>query len=54
MGRQLVSLNTVVRVDFAEKVMVIQRLERHEELAMYLTSKAKGTASAKALRHEHT
>lgn len=37
----------VVRVDFIEKVMVIQRLERHEELAMYITSKAEKTASAK-------
>lgn len=43
----------VVRVDFIEKVMVIQRLERHEELAMYITSKAEKTASAKVPRHEH-
>lgn len=42
MGGQLVSLTMVVRVDFIEKVTVNKRLDRHEELAMYITSKAEG------------
>lgn len=52
-GRQLVILNRIVRVDFTEKIMINQRLQRCEELAMYITSKAEGTASTKVLRHVH-